>query len=85
MAPKISCSKVRSRYAVKRDGVVIGWVWRSTSGAVWGSLSCSPRTKVWAWCLGADSYVANGSRGSRRAAVADVVEVFGRTQARANH
>lgn len=30
------------------DGA-IGTVYRSTSGAVWGSMSCTPRLQVWAW------------------------------------
>lgn len=65
--PKPRFQKYGMGYAVKVGNVLIGYVWRTTSGRVWGSLSCTPRLPVWAWSRpGRD---AEGSAGTRQRAV----------------
>ncbi len=46
---KLKFKKAGHGYHVLDDGQRIGWVWRTTSGAVWGALSCTPALSVWAY------------------------------------
>lgn len=48
MKPLRSFRRLGAGYQVFLNGELVGYVWKTTSGAMWGSLSCTPRAVVWA-------------------------------------
>lgn len=51
------------------DGHVLGRVFQTSSGAVWGALSCTPRLRVYAFQVSGSRRYADGSAETQRRAV----------------
>jgi len=65
---------------VFRGELFVGWVWRTTSGAVWGSLSCTPRLKLWAAKLAGAATILDTDR-TRMGALAKIERALERAAA----
>jgi len=65
---RFAYKKTAGGYLVQLGGQLLGYVWATTSGAVWGSLSCTPDRRVWAYARTVEAMLdrkAQDTKGSR--------------------